>query len=598
MITITPIKIRVYFISMFLLSIPVLTACAIKPLSPTTEIESIPTEKPHGDVSISNQHQVAVEKNNPLTKKFTISGTNLPIKDILLLMAKDSGIGLEIHPTVQARISLNVERQTMQQILESISRQSNLVYRVDEVTNTLIIEPDFPVLKHYKIDYVNIERDTKGGISVTNQLASTQVALRNNSAGASSNAQLNNSSTTVSSVSTHHFWKTLIKNIEDILEETDKQILIKRLEFDARLQADFDKEIQQYRGRVTDEIKNLDNTKGNNEIGLRSDSKNEFSDNEKKLKSYRTLFASKIIANKEAGVISIRTTQQQHRKIQEFIELIKASSNKQVLIEAAIVEITLNDEYQSGVDWSRLANAGAEKGWTFSQKLIANNLSAAPVNSIAFKQSTRLGELAANIKFLQIFGKTKVLSSPKLMVMNNQTAILKVVDNLVYFTVNADTTIGNTNSPAISNTTTTPYSIPVGIWMSVTPQISEQQEITLNIRPTIARQIGQGIQDPNPNIKIESRIPQIQVREMESILQVGDGSTVMLGGLMQEELISKQIGVPGLMTIPLIGKLFQYQQQQLSKTELVILLKPVISQTAVNISQISDQALTHQGAIQ
>lgn len=512
------------------------------------------------------------------SKRFSIKGSNLAIKDILILMVQNSDISLEIHPSVQGKLSVQIEQQSMLQILQRICQQANLIYRFDAESNLLVVSPDIPFLQHYRIDYVNIERDTKGGISVTNQLASAQTGIKTNTP-AGSTTQQNNSSTTVNTLSNHHFWKSLIKNIEELLEETDKQTLLRRLEFDARLQAEFEIDLKQSKKPNMEELIDNSPPQQNSEVIGKKDTRDEFAGHEKKLKSYRTLFASKMIANKETGIISIRTTQQQHQKIQEFLNMVLDSANRQVLIEAAIVEVTLSDEYQAGVDWTRLAASGKEKGWTFSQKLLGNNLAIAPLSSIAFKQSTKLGDLSGTLKLLQTFGKTKVLSSPKLMVMNNQTAVLKVVDNLVYFTINADTTSGNANSPAITTVTTTPFSIPVGIWMSVTPQINQHQDIILNIRPTIARQLGNGIQDPNPNIKIESRIPQIQVREMESILKVEDGSTVILGGLMQEELVSKQQGVPGLMALPWLGKLFQYEQQQLAKTELVILLKPVVARS-------------------
>jgi general secretion pathway protein D len=296
---------------------------------------------------------------------------------------------------------------------------------------------------------------------------------------------------------------------------------------------------------------------------------------EKSLKSYQTLFASKIIANKETGILSIRATQKQHEKIAEFIELVQGSAKRQVLIEASIVEITLNDQYQAGVDWSRLGN-----GFTFQQNLLGNTLSTSPSLAIGYKNSTALGDIAASVKMLQTFGNSKVLSSPKLMVLNSQTAVLKVVDNLVYFTVTADTTAATGNNPAITTFTTTPYTIPIGIWMTVTPQINENSTVTLNVRPTIARQVGLGVQDPNPSLKIESRIPQIQVREMESMLQVGSGNTVILGGLMQDDISLTDNGVPRLMNLPGLGSLFKSKNDSAKKTELVIFLRPTVIKNA------------------
>jgi general secretion pathway protein D len=185
---------------------------------------------------------------------------------------------------------------------------------------------------------------------------------------------------------------------------------------------------------------------------------------------------------------------------------------------------------------------------------------------------------------LQAFGTSKVLSSPKLMVLNSQTAILKVVDNLVYFTITADTVAATGNNPAITTFTTTPHTIPIGIWMSVTPQINENDTVTINVRPTIARKVG-AIQDPNPSlnnkdVKIESSIPQIQVREMESMLQVESGNTVILGGLMQDDSSKIENGIPGLLSLPKLGNLFKAKSDINKKTELVIFLRPTVIKNA------------------
>ncbi len=181
--------------------------------------------------SLSNTAQSITEKSESATlhpafsKRFSIKGSNLAIKDILILMVQNSDISLEIHPSVQGKLSVQIEQQSMLQILQRICQQANLIYRFDAESNLLVVSPDIPFLQHYRIDYVNIERDTKGGISVTNQLASAQTGIKTNTP-AGSTTQQNNSSTTVNTLSNHHFWKSLIKNIEELLEETDKQTLL------------------------------------------------------------------------------------------------------------------------------------------------------------------------------------------------------------------------------------------------------------------------------------------------------------------------------------------------------------------------------------
>ena len=169
------------------------------------------------------------------------------------------------------------------------------------------------------------------------------------------------------------------------------------------------------------------------------------------------------------------------------------------------------------------------------------------------------------------------MNSPKISVLNNQTAMLKVVDNIVYFTIKADTTT-TSSGPSQTTVTTTPNSVSVGLVMSVTPQINESNEILLNVRPTISRLKGAGKKDPNPSIPagIENIVPEIQTREMESMLRLVDGEIAVMGGLMSDELSNTTDAVPMLSKIPGLGNFFTSRNDVQKKTELVIFLKPVV----------------------
>ena len=178
------------------------------------------------------------------------------------------------------------------------------------------------------------------------------------------------------------------------------------------------------------------------------------------------------------------------------------------------------------------------------------------------------------------------------MVLNNQTAVLKVVDNLVYFTVQAQISQSNSNGAQnLQSITTTPNTVPVGVVMSVTPQIGDSGNVNVDVRPTISRVLS-FVQDPNPQlVNVPSQIPQIQVREMESILQVASGSTAVLGGLMQDEVIRNTDAVPGLSNIPGIGKVFKGKNDATQKTELVIFLRPTV---ITNASLESDELQSYK----
>jgi MSHA biogenesis protein MshL len=162
--------------------------------------------------------------------------------------------------------------------------------------------------------------------------------------------------------------------------------------------------------------------------------------------------------------------------------------------------------------------------------------------------------------------------------MNNQTASLKVADSKVYFTITSTpatySTAGTILSPATY--TSTPNSVSVGLTMSVTPQISDNGMVTINVRPTITRIIDY-VNDPNPALTlVANKIPEIQTREMESIIKVESGQTAVMGGLIQESIDKNTSEVPFLARIPLLGTLFQNRDDTTTKTELVIFLRPIV----------------------
>jgi general secretion pathway protein D len=258
-----------------------------------------------------------------------------------------------------------------------------------------------------------------------------------------------------------------------------------------------------------------------------------------------------------------------------------------VLIEATVAEVQLNNQYQRGIDWQRLRSAA---GFGFAQ---VSGGTPAGVNTNAFTISFATGPglgIAGTLKLLESFGDVRVLSSPKLSVLNNQTAMLKVVDNLVYFTVSAST-VAAANSPSVTTFSTTVNSVPVGFIMSVIPQISEADSVLLNIRPTISRKL-RDIPDPNPSLAnpcgipvpiggcnipaIASLIPEIQSREMESIMRIQSGQTAVLGGLIQDAISNTEDAIPGVRTIPGVGQLLAQRKDQNQKTELVIFLRAVV----------------------
>tara|TARA_R110000772_G_scaffold29023_5_gene72841 strand:+ start:540 stop:2204 length:1665 start_codon:yes stop_codon:yes gene_type:complete len=292
--------------------------------------------------------------------------------------------------------------------------------------------------------------------------------------------------------------------------------------------------------------------------------------------------SNSVVASSESGLLNVRATSKQHNEIQTFIDLVLNRSLTQVLIEATVVEVNLSDSYQSGVDWSAVIN-NSDLDISFDQLVTGANLGNSPTNVLNISGNDQTGEaVSATIRLLSQFGDLKVLSSPRIMALNNQPAMLRVVDNRIYFTIDV-------TPPVITGTNTTPAvytsnveTVPVGFVMTVTPQISNDDQVTLNVRPTISR-IVRFVNDPNPVLAdagVINAIPEIQVREMESVMKVYSGDIAVLGGLMQDTLDNNNSGVPGLSRLPGIGGLFSLRDDTSTKTELIIFIRPVVVRQA------------------
>jgi len=544
----------------------------------TSQITPLPADIPK---PVKSTAYVPPPQARTKEQTYSVVVNEVPVKEILFALARESKLNVDIHPSIQGKVTLNAVDQTLPAILERLARQVSLSYKIEN--NVLYISPDLPVLRTYKVDYVNMSRDTSGFIGVaaeissTGRSASTGTGTSGSSGSASSSGGAssgNSSKTQVASISQNHFWATLIQNVKDILAETDKEVIISRGGATAQ-------------SEISSTVQSADNSDGtstpatNISVSVKPPSSQE---RDEARTEYKTLFAATVIANQEAGIISVRGTSKQQEKVQEFLDKVMSSARRQVLIEATIVEVRLSDGYQAGIDWSRLNKAG-QGGITLDQSFTPL-VTSSPSNTDATAgliagYVNAAATFSASISLLKQFGDTKVLSSPKLMVLNNQTAILKVVDNLVYFTVQSQISQGTALGGNLQSVTTTANTVPVGVVMSVTPQINENGEVNINVRPTISSLI-RYVPDPNPQIVAINNqgIPEIQVREMESMLQINSGNTAVLGGLMQDQIQRNTDKVPGLSNIPGIGRLFTGRNDTSRKTELVIFLRPTVIKSA------------------
>lgn len=515
-----------------------------------------------------------------------------PVQEVLMAIARESGLNIDVHPALRGKVSLHAIQQSVPSIMARMAKQLDMYY---EWSNGVwFVTPDMPVIRSYKLNVVNMSRDTTGYIGVASEInsAGRPATGTANSSAASSNVMQagasNSSRTAVTSQSRYHLWESVVENIQALLDETDKA------------------------GHARDEV--MENTssplflpdQGNRppelpQAGVPPDDK--ALSTEKVKQAHVRWRSSRLITNPETGILTIRASQSQQAQVRAYLESVMQVAARQVLIEATIVEVELSKSFQMGIDWSRLSASAQQRGWQFAQSLGSeaaqfnrsngqwennNSKNALGQNngSVAFMLGyfnplSRFGNLSASVTLLEQFGKTRVLSSPKLMVLNNQTAILKVVDNLVYFTIQSQISQSSSNSGSnLQAVTTTANTVPVGLVMAVTAQVNSHQRVNLNVRPTVSKVL-RYIEDPNPQLgsgsaRIISSIPEIQVREMESVLNIASGHIAVLGGLMQEDQREFTDRVPGLSKLPILGQAFTGKNQAARKTELIVFLRPTV----------------------
>jgi len=490
---------------------------------------------------------------------YTVVVNDVPVKDLLFSIARDTQYNIDLHPGIDGRVSLNAVQEPLPAILDRIARQANLRYEMNG--RTVSVMPDTPYVKTYTVNYVNVARTTQSSVGVAAEIASTGgSAVSSGGTTTTSITSGNSSNTTVASRSDNDLWALLEANIRTILAGT-REVAQSTADKAARLDA---------------------------EKAARAERVSQAEAASKAGTGAATLFTAAfsgqsttdgkhdVAVNPVAGSVTVLGTSKQQELVQQYLDRVMQSAQRQVLIEATIVEVSLKDQYRAGVDWSKTLQGAV--GWSIDT--LGGATSAFAGSLTPFIQATYTGSdgFSAVIDLLESFGSTKVLSSPKLMALNNQTALLKVVNNLVYFSIKADTVAAPNGATPVTTYTTTPQTIPVGIVMSVLPQINENGMVSLTVRPTISRQVGE-VLDPNPDLRltgVKNAIPVIQVREMESLLQVRSGQTVMLGGLIQDDSNMARDGIPGLSRPDGIGALFGQHEVKASQNELVIFLRPIV----------------------
>jgi MSHA biogenesis protein MshL len=516
----------------------VLAGCAQPPAKPSESHLGMEVPPPSAPGTIPPPVQVApvLPKPQPAVppETYSVVVNSVSAQDLLFALARDAKLNIDIHPGISGKVTLNAVDQTLPQLLQRISQQVDMRYELNGAN--LLVLPDAPFLRVYKVDFVTASRNVK-----MQSQASTQF-----SAGGASGASGGSNTGSTASIdvsSSSQLWESLVQNIKDILGEGASAT--------AKPAA----------GAAA------------GAAGAQG--------------------SSDVIANRESGVLFVRASSRQHERVRQFLDSVLANVRRQVLIEATVAEVQLNNEYQRGIDWQRLrtgTNATGRAGFGTGQSGVEfNQISAgtpAAVSTTAFVLGGAVVSQNLNvaIKLLESFGDVRVLSSPKISVLNNQTALLRVTRDIVYFTITPSTTPvtvtgGGAGIVVPPSFTTAPNVAAEGFMMSVLPQISEADTVVLNVRPTIRRKVDDAT-DPNPALLTPNLIPVFETRELDSMLRIQSGQTAVLGGLMQDSVENVEDTIPGLSAIPFLGKLFSQQRKVTRKTELVIFLRATVIRDA------------------
>lgn len=305
-----------------------------------------------------------------------------------------------------------------------------------------------------------------------------------------------------------------------------------------------------------------------------------------------------VVLNPAAGVVVVKATPAELAQVEKYLAAVQLSVERQVMLEAKIVEVALSKDAQAGINWGGF---GRVLGDTLSASfgIVAPSVTLGPTGAITspdvnttpagpittsgggrgfYGLALQAPNFAALINFLQTQGDVSVLSSPRIATLNNQKAVLKVGNDEMFVTgVQTTTTTAGNSAVSSPSLTLTPFFS--GIVLDVTPQIDGEGGVILHVHPAISN-----VQEKTKNIDLGSlgsfRLPLAAstVNESDSIVRIGDGQIVAIGGLMVQTTADNRTGVPGLSEAPVVGGLFRQTSTVNSKRELVILIKPTVIQ--------------------
>lgn len=561
----------------------------LEQLTPTTP--ALRTDK-YNEPAIPNVSQLLIDPKAPMVGKdklITLNVTeDIPLKEVLVELARRADIDVELDPNIRGGIIFRAKDKPFSEVIDRICELTGLRYSVQN--GVLKIERDFPYVENYQVDFLNLSRSNTGSTNINTQVLGNSTG---GSGGGGNGGLQSGSQSSLSSKYEGDLWKSVEENINNILKLYGTNS--PGISTNAEGHGVSDDGL----GEVLGETPRVTPTGTPPAVGQPARvTQPPNPDKSPKVKSESASSsdivpsgASLLSVNKQAGVISVLANQRQHREIVKFLNQIKRQQSAQVLIEAKVMEVTLDKEHESGIDWSvaskSLSNLTLHS--PFQAVSPAGGIDSSNFFTATLPDNNGLN-LSGFIQFAERFGVTHTLSSPRINAVNNQQAVLTFAQNLVYFDVQIQQNSTSTTIPTTGqantqyNISSTPHSVPLGIILTLQPSINlDTNEITMNVRPTLTRQKG-SVADPAVAIQaknagltdLNSLIPVIEVRELDSILKIKSGQVMVIGGFTENRVADTDTGIPYLSNLPFTGNLFKQTSKVSTVVETVIFIKATI----------------------
>ncbi len=479
-------------------------------------------------------------QNTPVLPRFNLAAAAVPAADFFASLVTDSDFSIVVHPDVRGTVSLQLKQVTLPEVMAVVQqmygfdiRQSGLIYQVYPAgLRTETIPVNYLLMQRHGLSSIAVN---SGGVSQDQQ---------NSNQGNNRNNQNNN-----------------------------------QQNMDGQNGLGGNNQQQQFNGSM-----------------IQSSSKTDFWKDLQE--AVRGILGSapqrSVVVSPQAGLVTVRGMPDEIAAVRAFLQQTEQHLQRQVILEAKIIEVTLSDDYQQGINWqSALANIDSTNltlsntAGSFGNK-ISNGLGG--LTSIAFENA----DFDGVISLLSTQGDAQVLSSPRVTAVNNQKAVIKVGQDEYFVTDVSSNTTTATNG--VQNTTPSISLQPFfsGIALDVTPQIDASGQVILHVHPSVTETAEQVKTIRLSEEEVVLPLAQSNIRESDTIIKASNGEIVVIGGLMQTVISDQESGVPGLRSLPLLGNLFKSTSKSEKKKELVILLKPTVTGAEVWQQQIQQSSLQMQ----